>query len=73
MTPQDADVPFGARLMSDVANPERILQGGDCNKTILLNAHWGDVPRQVGKCGAMFVMVGCDVCYGREVSHTYDS
>ena len=54
MTPRDADVPFGASLFSDAANPERIiLRCGDCNEAILLDAHWGDVPRQVG--GAFFV------------------
>ena len=70
---------LGAHLLSDVANPERIGRGGDCNEATLLDALWGDVPRRVGaaffvfigmgmqrwdKCGAMFVMVGCDVlCY----------
>ena len=56
MTPRDADVPFDARLLSDAANPERILRGGDCNEAILLDARWGDVPRRVGAAFFVFGM-----------------
>ncbi len=59
MTPRDADVPFGASLLSDAANPERIIfRRGDCNEAILLNAHWGDIPRWVG---AAFFVFGISV------------
>ncbi len=52
-------MPFGARLLSDVANPERIGQGGDCNEATLLDARWGDVPRWVE--AAFFFGMGISV------------
>ena len=83
LTPRDAEVPFGARLLSDVANlvESSGRRGTDCNEATLLDARWGDVPRRVG--AAFFFGMGMSVvrcllwqgviCYGQEVSHTYDS
>ena len=61
MTPQDAQVPFGARLLSDVANlveSSSGRRGTDCNEATLLDARWGDVPRRVG---AAFIVFGIGI------------
>ena len=52
-------MPFGARLLSNVANLESSGRGTDCNEATLLDARWGDVPRRVE--AAFFFGMGISV------------